>query len=160
MMKAFVLCVFFAVAAPGCFPPVLTPAQLTERGTRRYANVRREKATEAAATALATLGYVVTVEDRASGVVKTAPLKILSTMTITDGEGSATTTEDRLAWILTVEASGPDVVVHAVPRGFRNGSELHDANMWQAEVMNAKFQDLWREIDETLRMGPPAKANL
>jgi hypothetical protein len=37
-----------------------------------------------------------------------------------------------------------------VPRGFRNGSEIDQEGVWVAEVMDAKFRDLWREIENNL----------
>ncbi|MEO6575029.1 MAG: hypothetical protein ABIP89_14390 [Polyangiaceae bacterium] len=134
---------------------VLTPAQLAERGTHRYPNVSRENGTEACASALSTLGYKVTVMRPDTGLIKTAPATIM--VSATGGAGYANTSEDGLAWGIVVETSGSDVVVHATPRGFRNGSELHDANMWTAEIMDAKFQDLWREVDGTLNTQGPAK---
>ena len=155
-MKALlVLLSSFLVIACGHYT-VLTPAQVAERGTHRYANVSREAGTEACATALSTLGYKVTVKRTESGVVRTAPATIM--VSATGGAGYANASEDGLAWGIVVEPSGADVVVHATPRGFRNGSELHDANMWTAEIMDAKFQDLWREVDGTLNVPGSGKA--
>jgi hypothetical protein len=149
MIKGFILCCVLALAAPACTHySVLTPAQVSERGTHRYGNASREKVVDACAAALATLGYKVTVKQPDSGVVKTAPASVMTSAT--GGPGYANVTEDGLAWSLVVETSGTDVVVHATPRGFRNGSELHDENLWVAEVMDAKFRDLWHEIDGTL----------
>src|SRR5262249_50776534 len=82
MMKTFVLCCFLALPAPACsHHTVLSPAQLSERGTHRYANTSREKATEACAIALATLGYNVTVKQPEPGIVKTAPASIMTSAT-------------------------------------------------------------------------------
>jgi hypothetical protein len=153
MMRSFVLCCFLALVVPACgHYTVLSPAQLTERGTHRYGNTSREKATEACATALSTLGYKVTVKQPESGIVKTAPASMMTSAT--GGAGYANVTEDGLAWSLVVEPSGSDVVIHAKPRGFRNGSEMQDEGMWVAEVMDGKFGDLWREIDGTLGVQP------
>ncbi len=150
MIKGFILCCLLALVVSACTHyTVLSPAQLSERGTHRYANTSREKVIEACAAALATLGYKVTVKQPESGVVKTAPASIMTSAT--GGGGYASVTEDGLAWSLVVETSGADVVVHATPRGFRNGSEVQDEKMWVAEVMDGKFRDLWREIDGTLK---------
>lgn len=51
---------------------------------------------------------------------------------------------------MRVDKSGKGAVIHAKPRGYRNGSEMHDDNPWVAEVMDGKFEDLWKEIDATL----------
>jgi hypothetical protein len=150
LRKTLVLCSALAFVIPACGPhyTTLSPAQLTERGTHRYANATREKATEACAVALATLGYKVTVKQPESGVVKTAPSSIMTSAT--GGAGYADVTEDGLAWSIAIDSAGSDVVVHATPRGFRNGSEVRDDGMWVAEVMDAKFGDLWREMGATL----------
>jgi hypothetical protein len=151
MMKRLVLCCFLFLAVPACASyTVLTPAQVAERGTRRYANVSREKATDACATALATLGYKVTVTQPEAGIVKTAASTMMTSAT--GDRNYANVTEDGLAWSIVIEVSGADVVVHAAPRGFRNGTEVQDAGMWVAEVMDAKFRDLWREIDGMVAM--------
>ena len=137
----------------------LTPTQLSERGTRRYANTSSEKALKACADSLSTLGYKVTVVQPESGIIKTAPHSIMTSAT--GGAGYANVTDDGLAWAVAVEQSGNDVVVHATPRGFRNGSEVHEDGMWVAEVMDAKFKDLWNEIDQnlgTVGVGAPVRA--
>lgn len=142
-----------AVSAQACgfFPTYhpLTTAQLAELGTHRYPGVTRDKATEACATALATLGYNVTVKQPDTGLIKTAP-KTISVSSSGSAYGhsmSASVTEDGLAWSVSVEQSGDDAVVHAMPRGFRNGSEMHEENMWVAETIDGKFKDLWTEVD-------------
>jgi hypothetical protein len=142
-----------AIAVVACvhFTP-LSDAQLVERGTHRYAGFDRAKLTEACAAALATLGFKVTVKDPDKGLVKTSPQTIM--VSATGGPGYANTTDDGLAWAIAVEASGADVVVHAAPRGFRNGSEVREDGMWVAEVMDAKFKDLWREVDDTIGVKP------
>ena len=122
----------------------------------RYANTSRENATEACATALSTLGYRVTVKVPETGIVKTAPASVRTSAS--GGPGYANITEDGLAWGIVVESSGVDAVVHATPRGFRNGSELQNDSQWVAEIMDAKFRDLWREIDGTLGAQPPPKS--
>lgn len=156
LLKAFVLsCVLSLNAAACAHYTVLSQAQLAERGTHRYTNTTRETATEACATALATLGYRVTVKEPDTGIVKTAPASIMTSAT--GGRGYANITDDGLAWSIVVEPSGGDVILHATPRGFRNGSELRDESMWVAEVMDAKFRDLWREIDGTLGARLPPK---
>jgi hypothetical protein len=148
----FTLVASLAVATPACaevFHP-LTPAALAERGTHRYPGVDRDKATDACAVALETLGYKVTMKDPATGLVKTAPKTIMVSAV---GHGAtADVTEDGLAWSLAVEQSGSDVVVHATPRGFRNGSEMHEENVWVAEAIDSKFDDLWHEVDGVLRL--------
>lgn len=156
MMKSLALCCFLALATPAChtYTP-LTSVQLTELGTHRYSNVTREKAVESCGTALTTLGYKVTVLEPASGMVKTAPHTIM--VSASGNQNTASATEDGVAWSIVVEASGADVVFHATPRAFRNGSELHEDGMWVEEIMNSKFQDLWHELDSMLGAQPAAK---
>jgi hypothetical protein len=154
-----------ALSVPACgFWPTyhpLTAAQLADLGTHRYPGVTRDKATDACATALATLGYNVTVKEPGTGVIKTAP-KTISVSSSGSAYGhsmSASVTEDGLAWSVSVEQSGDDAVVHATPRGFRNGSEMHEDNMWVAEAIDGKFKDLWTEVDGAIgaKTAPAAK---
>lgn len=125
--------------------------QLAERGTHRVFGRMPDQAIEACAAALETLGYRVTVKNAEQGLVKTAPHSIMTS--VAGGRGYARVTEDGLAWAIQVEKAGNDVVLYAAPRGFRNGSEFKDEGMWVAEVMDAKFQDLWNEIDSTMGAG-------
>ena len=133
-----------------------TAVQLAEKGTHAAPGQSVASTVEAVAVSLATLGYRVTVKDPERGIVKTSakPIMTSATTTVSGGEytatGSSEVVEDGLAWALRVEADGSGAVVHATPRGFRNGSEIHDEGMWVAEVMDAKFQDLWSELDSTL----------
>lgn len=71
--------------------------------------------------------------------MKTSPATMMTSAT--GNASQAEVVEDGLAWSLAVEATGGDVVVHATPRGFRNGSEVHDEGMWVAEVMDAKYRE-------------------
>ena len=76
----------------------------------------------------AATGYTVTVKER--GVVKTAPQVVARSAS--GGAGYARETEDGLAWSFAILPEGDGVVVHATPRGFRNGSEQH-GDIWVAE---------------------------
>ena len=134
---------------------ILTSAQLDERGTRKYANTTQAKATEAFATGLATLGYNVAVKQPEAGLVKTAPKTMVRSATAV-GEYAANETDDALAWTIHVEDTGGDVVVHATPHAFRNGSEMHDENTWAAETLDPWFRDLWSQTDDIL--GKPVSA--
>ncbi|MDB5220426.1 MAG: hypothetical protein JWO86_8353 [Myxococcaceae bacterium] len=151
MLNRLLLWCFMVLVAAGCQSyTVLSPAQLTAKGTHRYGgNASREQVTGACTTALTTLGYKVTVSEPASGIVKTAPSSIMTSAT--GGAGYANVTDDGLAWSIVVESAGESIIVHATPRAFRNGTEIHEKGIWVAEVMDAKFADLWRELDETLR---------
>jgi hypothetical protein len=136
---------------------VLTPAQMTERETRHYPGVDREKAIAAVATALDTLGYKVTVRMPEKGVVKTAP-KTVSVSATSNGY-TASATEDQLAWTITVGSAGTESVVRAVPRPFRNGNEIGEGEMkWAAEAIDPKFRDLWKELDAALGVTPAEAA--
>jgi hypothetical protein len=147
------LLLVLAAVAPGCTSyTVLSPAEIAARGTHRYAHTNRDRATEACAAALATLGYRVTVKQLESGVVRTAPASVMTSAT--GGRGYANITEDGLAWSIVVSAAGDDVIVRATPRGFRNGSEMKEEGIWVAEVMDAKFRDLWSELDAALGVRP------
>lgn len=151
-MKQFVLAALLALTAPACVHyTILSPAEMSQMGTRKYAATPVDKATEATAAALATLGYKVTVKE--SGLVKTAPQTIMASAS--GGRGYANITEDGLAWSIAIEQSGADVIFHATPRAFRNGSEMHGDDTWVAEVMVSKFRDLWHEIDGNLGAGRP-----
>jgi hypothetical protein len=149
-MKRLIVCTFLALSPLGCSPgyTTLTAAQVVERGTRRYPNVTREQATEGCARALATLGYEVTVKDPGTGTVKTAPRSILASSQGTSGY--AELNDDSLSWSITVQASGAEAVLSAAPRGFRNGTEVKEAAMWTAQVLDGKFRDLWSEVDAAL----------
>ena len=150
MLKRLVLWCFVMLVAAGCQSfTVLSPAQLSAKGTHRYGNSSKEQVTGACTVALTTLGYKVTVSEPAAGIVKTAPSSIMTSAT--GGPGYANVTDDGLAWSIVVESAGGSIVVHATPRAFRNGTEVHKEGIWVAEVMDAKFADLWRELDETLR---------
>ncbi len=145
----------FLVFASGCLFPhytVLSAAQLADRGTHHFQNQSRERVTQACVTALTTLGYQVTVQDPATGVIKTSPAPMSSSAT--GGVGYVNVVDDGLAWVISVDAVGAEITVHATPRGFRNGTEVHDANMWVAQVMDAKFRDLWSEVDSNVKAAP------
>ena len=133
-----------------------TAPQLAAKGTHQVAGKDVAATVEALVVSLTTLGYRVTLKDPERGIVKTSakPMMTSSTTVATGSQYSATASsevvEDGLAWALQVEASGSDAVVHATPRGFRNGSEMHAEGMWVPEVMDPKFLDLWSELDSTL----------
>jgi hypothetical protein len=150
-LSRIVFPLLLAAAAPACGGPSyhpLTPAQLAQRGTRRYPNLTREQATKASAAALATLGFEVTVTDVSAGVVRTAP-KVIQVSAV-GGYGYASAIEDGLAWSVHVDSAGKDAVVHCTPRAFRNGTEMHDPNVWVAEAIDDKFRDFWHELDGDL----------
>ena len=155
-MRVLVLAAAFAAVSCAHYTPY-TAQQLIDRGTHCIAGVSAAQALDGSATALTTLGYTVTLKNAEQGVVKTAPKTIMVSAT---GVGnSANATDDGIAWSIQIETAGGDVVLHAVPRAFRNGSEIHDEGIWVAEVMDSKFQDLWNEIDSTLGVKPaPAPA--
>ena len=147
VVKSLSVASMIFIGACASYTP-LNQSELSERGTHRYPNVSRERLTEASATALATLGYRVTVKQSRKGLVRTAPATIMTSAYGTNY--AANLQEDGLAWSMRIDKSGKGAVIHAQPRGFRNGSEYHDDGMWVAEVMDAKFKDLWREIDSSL----------
>jgi hypothetical protein len=138
-------------ASSGCaglFYSPMTAAEVREHGTRRYAHLPPDKVTQACATALDTLGYRVTVSR--VGLVKTAPKVV---MTSASGSyGYATATEDSLAWTVSVRTVGPEAVVVAQPRGYRNGTEMVGERVWTAQILDPKLHDLWRELDGNLEM--------
>jgi hypothetical protein len=131
--------------AVACFH-AYTPQQLEHLGTHRLAGKSIAQAVEITAVALETLGYRVTVKNTEQGIVKTAPR---TTMTSASGGSNyANVTEDGLAWVIAISGSSSSAVLHATPRGFRNGSEMRGEGIWVAEVMDQKFADLWNEVDE------------
>jgi hypothetical protein len=156
-VKTLSLTALLFVVASGCvhYTPYTAP-QLAAKGTHPAPGQNVASTVEAVAVSLTTLGYRVTVKDAERGIVKTSakPIMTSATTTASGGQYSATASsevvEDGLAWALSIEADGSGAVVHATPRGFRNGTELHDEGMWVAEVMDAKFNDLWNELDSTL----------
>lgn len=155
-MKHIALSCLLLMAVSSCahYTPY-TPQQLEAKGTHRLHGLDVPAAVEAVAVSLTTLGYRVTLKDPQRGLVKTSAKSIMtsSTTTASGGPYAATATsemvEDGLAWAIQVEADGTGSVVRATPRGFRNGSEIHDEGMWVAEVMDPKFRDLWAELDST-----------
>ena len=149
MLKSILFMGLFSLLLSSCasYTP-LSQKQLTDMGTHRFAKVNRAKLTEASAVALETLGYRVTLKQPAAGVVKTSPTTVMTSAT--GHAHAASVTQDGLAWTLRIEQTGSGAVVRATPRGYRNGSEMRRDGMWVAEVMDQKFQDLWREIDTTL----------
>ncbi len=148
-LKSVVFAVSLAVAAPACihYTP-LTSAELQQRGTHRYANTTKARATDAASKALSTLGFNVTVEEPEKGVIKTSPQRMGASAS--GGNGYAYVTEESFSWSIVVESSGDDAVVRATPHGFRNGSEVRDEGIWVGQIIDPKFQDLWREMDDVL----------
>ncbi|HEY4117166.1 MAG TPA: hypothetical protein VGM56_04900 [Byssovorax sp.] len=142
-------------ALPGCFAMVqpLTAAEVAERGTRRFDGATREKTTEAIATSLTTLGYKVTVASPETGVVKTAP-KTVFVSASAQGYGYSSTVaaeEDQIAWAIRVESTERGSLVHAVPRGYRNGTELTENDMsWVPAILDPKLRDIWNEVASTL----------
>lgn len=152
-MKPLSLVTLLFLVTSGCahYTPYTAP-QLAAKGTHPARGQSVASTVEAAAVSLTTLGYRITVKDTERGIVKTSARPIMTSATTSGGQYSASSevVEDGLAWALLVEADGSGAVVHATPRGFRNGSELHDEGMWVAEVMDAKFNDLWAELDSTL----------
>ncbi|MGQ0508823.1 MAG: hypothetical protein ACT4TC_26275 [Myxococcaceae bacterium] len=145
----------------------LKPADLEARGTRTFSNVTSEKAVEASAVALSTLGYQVTQKSKEAGVVKTAPQDILVTQktettvdrtplanTVRGATSSSTQTRDGLAWTLRISGAGDGVKIVALPRAYRNGSELVE-DAFVAEVMDPRFNALWREIEGSMSASNP-----
>ena len=134
------------VLVSGCFH-MLTPTELSDRGTRVFRKVAVAKATGACAEALETLGYKVTVKDLELGRVKTAP-KVIQ-VSAAGGNGYASMTEDALAWSVNIKTKGELVRIHAVPRGYRNGSDISQRGMPDV-VIDPKFNDLWNELSSSL----------
>jgi len=138
----------------GCFH-MLTPTELSDRGTRVFKKVAVSRATNACAEALETLGYKVTVKALEVGMVTTAPKVIM--VSASGGNGYAAMTEDALSWSVNVKTKGNVLRVHAVPRGFRNGSDISQRGMPDV-VIDPKFNDLWNELASTL--GPAEREQL
>ena len=157
-----------ALSIPACAlftnTVVLTADDLKQRGTRTFQGVSRDTAVEGAAVALGTLGYYVTQKNLETGVVRTAPREILTTASTNTthhdrsivnpqytSESSSTVTRDELAWSLRVVAdSEAEVTIIATPRAYRNGTELAGENTFIAEVMDPRFNDLWRAVEEVI----------
>ena len=160
-----------AVGLAGCTSyTVLGPAEMQQRGTRSFPGVTREKAVEASAVALESLGYKVTQRSADAGLVKTAPLEIfveahteteVERSVITDrvsGAQSTTTAQrDALAWTLRVTPSGDGVTILATPRAYRNGDAIDDPNAFVAEIMDPKFAGLWREVGDSMTVAQAAQ---
>ena len=149
MKKWFVI---LLAAMSGCYHyHLLTPAELASRGTRQFSQTTQTQAVEATASALETLGYKVTLKVPETGLLKTAPKVFV--VYATGNASSATAHEDAVAWNVQVEPASTGVVIHASPRGFRNGTEITERGMPDV-VIEPKFRDLWKEISSSL--GSPA----
>ncbi len=148
-MKTF-LFVSIASLLTGCalfFTP-LTKEELSQRGKRHFSKVGSERLTRVTTVALQSLGYHVTVTDSSTGLIRTAPHSMI--VSATGSSGGANVTEDGLAWVVRIGEDSSGNFVQATPRGFRNGSEMRAEGIWIASIIDPKFEDLWREIEETL----------
>ena len=155
--------VALTVSAAGCGGrayTVLTSDQITERGTRTFEGVSLEAAVEMSAASLKTLGYEVTIADAAKGVVKTSPAVIFTQATGTSsysqfgGTHVSNVQRDGLAWSLSIRSLGAAVQIVARPRAYRNSQELTGDQIFVAEIVDPKFESLWREIGENLGQSP------
>jgi hypothetical protein len=150
-MKRVVLALGLTTLA-GCFH-ILTTEQLVQRSTREFWSVTTEQATEGCAKALETLGYKVTVKDLPTGVIRTAPKSIY--VTASGGNGTATLTEDALAWNVQIQPISSGVVVKATPRAYRNGDDITARGLPDI-VIDPKFNTLWSEFSSALGKEPIA----
>ena len=141
---------FVFLMMSGCYH-ILTGAELAAHGTRQFSQVSRAQAVAASATALETLGYKITVKEVERGIIKTAPRVIM--VNAVGGPGYANASEDALAWNVVVEDSASGAVIHAEPRGFRNGTEISERGMPDI-LVDPKFRDLFKEISSTLGVAP------
>jgi hypothetical protein len=133
----------------------LTPQDLEQRGTRGFPNVSIEGAVAATASALSTLGYVVTLKSANPGLVKTAPRQVSTSAT--GGRYNAQLITDELSWSIEVFSDQGMTWLRATPHAFRNGAEM-GGTAFVAEVLDPRFNDLWRELTETMSMRPTTQA--
>jgi hypothetical protein len=151
---------FFAVSlacAQACIPPAataesITPAQMAQRfGTRIYPSLTVERATAAAATALATGGYEITGKDVALGTVRTGP-KVTAAWAY-----GGVLRRLELSWKVNVtQEAGAQVRIVLAPRQFLDGGEVtNDTDAWNTDIKTAHDQ-IWKEIDDVLGIARPA----
>jgi hypothetical protein len=138
----------------GCARPI-TAAELEREGTRTYAHLGKARVQHAAADALRTLGYEVTLYDDAQGRIKTAPLVV--EVHAVGGSYGASASGSSLAWSLEVASAEGGARVHAEPRLFEAGQAI-DPTLMNAVYAERAFQTLFGEIDDQLRAGGAATA--
>lgn len=144
------LSMMMTLASCALFYHVLTPAEIDERGTRKFSSSSSEKLAEVSAVALQSLGYKVIQNKCDEGVctVKTSPQNISTTAYAQ--YGSASLVQDGLAWQLNISPAESGSIVKASPKAVRNGNVLPDKSAFVAEIMDKKFKDLWAEINGNL----------
>ncbi len=126
---------------------VMTPAELEEHETRTFPGRSRAELVTAATLALRTLGYTVTLADRASGRVKTSPHVVQ--VSAVGSAYHAVALENALSWTVDVTTNNDGAIVHAVPRAYTNGQPLEDQR-FSADYMERAFAELYREIESDL----------
>ena len=140
-------CMFFL---SGCYT-TLSKTELESRGTKSFSAVPSEKMAQIGVTALRNLGYEVTQQDckERSCMIRSAPKDIMVQGTTSGSYTSASTQliRDGLAWQISISPNGKDSIVRAVPLAYRNGAEIMNPNVFGAEVMDPKFNHLWREFE-------------
>src|SRR5688500_7059900 len=143
----------------GCFmrPKMMTPADFDAFGVRSYQGVSKESAIEASTSALKTLGFEVTVADRASGMVKTAPRYLMTSSSATASGTHAVSTSHghELAWTIEIEGDAGSSKVRATPRAFMDGQQL-PGDQIPIQAIKPKYDDLWRELSEAMRVARSA----
>ena len=75
---------------------------------------------------------------------------VTATSSYSGNSGSAEVQDDSLAWTVQVTNGSGGAHIRAVPRGFRNGSEMRGDDIWVAKVIDPKFDDFWHEVDSNL----------
>jgi hypothetical protein len=139
----------------GCARPI-TAAELERDGTRTYARLGKARVQHAAADALRTLGYEVTLYDEAQGRIKTAPLVV--EVHAVGGSYGASASGSSLAWNLEVSSAEGGARVHAEPRLFEAGQAI-EPTLMNAAYAERAFGTLFGEIDDQLGVGNGATAH-
>ncbi len=66
---------------------------------------------------------------------------------------------DEISWTLNFRDAGNVVTVRAIPRGYKNGSEVTGDKVWVDRVLDPRFNDLWNELSATLQVAPQSPQN-
>jgi hypothetical protein len=142
------LAAIIVLAMSGCVaafrPRMLTANELAQRGTRVY-SADVPTGMRAAAVALQTLGFEITVNDPASGTIKTAPRDMMMSAS------GSTVYRDELAWVVVVTADATrGIQVLATPHAYSNGTEVAPTEI-PADAIEPKFATLWNELDADMK---------
>jgi hypothetical protein len=136
----------------------VTPQELVDFETRPYPGHSQSEIFGVAVSALRTIGYEVTLADKSSFHIQTAPRVVMAHAAATSSNTPIATNETT-AWDITVLSAAGGATLHAEPRLNRSGASVEPSTFsydFATEMFMTLYKEMERELSTAASGGAPA----